>query len=96
MDEWVTAHPNASKSQTEDAFEQIILRALAGGARVSNHLTNSARDVSIPHGTPEQQARIRQRFSELGGHVIDEHDATGGPHWHVDGPPVVGPVFRLP
>lgn len=84
MDEWVTAHPHASERETVEAFEQIILRALARGARVSNHLTNIARDVSIPRGTAEQQEHIRQRFSELGGHVINEHDATGGPHWHVD------------
>ena len=84
MDGWVTAHPSASERETVDAFEQIILHALARGARVSNHLTNRARDVSIPRGTPEEQRHIRQRFSELGGHVIDEHDATGGPHWHVD------------
>lgn len=84
MDEWVTAHPNASEREAVEVFEQIIARALARRDRVSNHLTNRARDVSIPRGTPEQQRQIRQRFSELGGHVIDEHDATGGPHWHVD------------
>jgi hypothetical protein len=27
---------------------------------------------------------VRQRLQALGGHVIDEHDAVGGPHWHVD------------
>jgi hypothetical protein len=98
MDGWVTAHPNAPERQTVDAFEQIILRALARGARVSNHLTNTARDVSIPLGTPGQQTQIRQRFSELGCHVIDEHDATGGPHWHVDGPGPELPIVpvRLP
>jgi hypothetical protein len=84
MDEWVTSHPKASEAETTNAFEQIIHRALQRGARVSNHLSDRARDISIPVGTPEQRRAIRHRFSEIGGHVIDEHDATGGPHWHVD------------
>jgi len=28
--------------------------------------------------------QVRTRLEELGAHVIDEHDAVGGAHWHVD------------
>ena len=84
MDNWVTTHPRATEAETVNAFIDIINRAVASGAVVSNHLGNHARDISIPIGTPAVRQQIRNRIIALGGHVIDEHDATGGPHWHVD------------
>ena len=84
MDNWATAHPAATLKETTTAFTEIINRARRNGAVVSNHLSDRARDISIPHGTPEERHRVRTRLQQLGGHVIDEHDAVGGPHWHVD------------
>jgi hypothetical protein len=84
MDHWVTANPNASAEETATAFAEIIERARARGAAVSNHLSDRARDVSIPIGGHTLQNEVRHRIQNLGGHVIDEHDAVGGPHWHVD------------
>jgi hypothetical protein len=84
MDQWVSSHPSANDDETTAAFVDIINRARQNGAVVSNHLTDRARDITIPMGHPETRQRIRQRIQQLGGHVIDEHDATGGPHWHVD------------
>jgi hypothetical protein len=84
MDNWVTSHPHATQAATVDAFEDIINRARAQGAVVSNHLSDRARDISIPLGAPHDQRQIRNWLRHQGAHVIDEHDATGGPHWHVD------------
>ena len=84
MDNWVAAHPRATERETVDAFETIIRRAVARGAAVSNHLTNRARDISVPAGGREVQTEVRQWFTDQGAHLIDEHDATGGPHWHID------------
>ena len=84
MDHWVTAHASASEAETVSAFEGIIERARRAGAAVSNHLTDRARDVSIPRGGELMQTRVRHRLRQLGAHVIDEHEAVGGPHWHVD------------
>jgi len=84
MDQWVTAHPRATEAETVDAFEEIIDRARQRGAIVSNHLSDRARDISIPMGGPDVQSQVRRYITSLGGHVIDERDATGGPHWHVD------------
>ncbi len=84
MDHWVTAHPHATDEETTAAFTDIINRARQNGAVVSNHLSDHARDISIPRGTPQVQQQVRRRIQELGGHVIDEHDAVGGAHWHVD------------
>jgi hypothetical protein len=84
MDNWVTAHPRATEQEATAAFTEIITRARQNGAVVSNHLSDRARDISIPRGTPQVQHQVRQRIQSLGGHVIDEHDAVGGPHWHVD------------
>ncbi|MCY2967675.1 MAG: peptidoglycan-binding domain-containing protein [Planctomycetota bacterium] len=84
MDTWVTQHPQATESQTIAEFEQIITRARQNGATVSNHLSDTARDISIPLGGHTVQSTIRRRIEELGGRVIDERDAVGGPHWHVD------------
>lgn len=84
MDNWVTSHPNATQEATVDAFEDIINRARAQGAVVSNHLSDRARDISIPLGASQHQLQIRNWLRHQGAHVIDEHDATGGPHWHVD------------
>ena len=84
MDRWVTAHPSASEAETASAFEGMIERARRAGAVVSNHLTDRARDISIPRGGEQVQNRVRHRLQQLGAHVIDEHEAVGGPHWHVD------------
>jgi hypothetical protein len=84
MDDWVTTHPNASAAETSTAFEEIIERARRAGAVVSNHLSDRARDISIPAGGQTMQNRVRERLRQLGAHVIDEHGAVGGPHWHVD------------
>jgi hypothetical protein len=84
MDNWVANHPRATEAETTAAFVEIINRARQHGALVSNHLSDHARDISIPHGTPHVRQQVRARLRELGGHVIDEHDAVTGPHWHVD------------
>ena len=84
MDHWVTTHKAASEAETVSAFEVIIERARRAGAVVSNHLTDRARDISIPRGGEQVQNRVRRRLRQLGAHVIDEEEAVGGPHWHVD------------
>ncbi len=84
MDEWVTEHPTASAVETSTAFERIIEAARRRGATVSNHLSDRARDISIPAGGADVQQQVRRRLQALGAHVIDEHDAVGGAHWHVD------------
>jgi hypothetical protein len=84
MDTWVTNHPDASEDDTVAAFVDIINRARQRGAVVSNHLSDRARDISIPQGGRDFRNQIRSRFQQLGAHVIDEHGATGGPHWHID------------
>lgn len=84
MDNWVTAHANATPAETSAAFAEIITRAQARGATVSNHLTDRARDISIPMGSHVTQHEVRNRLQQLGAHVIDERDAVGGAHWHVD------------
>ena len=84
MDNWVTTHPRATEAETVTAFTDTINRAVANGAVVTNHFGNRARDISVPTGTVAVHQLIRNRILALGGHVIDEHDATGGPHWHVD------------
>ncbi|MFO0956013.1 MAG: hypothetical protein U0800_00955 [Isosphaeraceae bacterium] len=67
-----------------DEFDRIIRRARQRGATVSNHLSDHARDISVPVGGHRVQGQVRARLQQLGGHVIDEHDAVGGAHWHVD------------
>jgi hypothetical protein len=84
MDQWVTNHPQASQQETATAFVEIINRARRNGAVVSNHLSDRARDISIPVGDHHLRDRVRARLRELGAHVIDEADAVGGPHWHID------------
>jgi hypothetical protein len=84
MDEWVTARPRASASKTVAAFEGFIVAARQLGATVSNHLSDRARDISIPVGGAAIQHQVRSRLEALGAHVIDEHDAVSGAHWHVD------------
>ena len=59
--------------------------ARANGEIVSNHLSDSVRDISWPIGTPEVLNQIEQRIEQLGGRVIREPQAAGGRHWHVDG-----------
>lgn len=84
MDLWVARHPHATEQETSDEFTRIIHRARQRGAAVSNHLSDHARDISIPVGGHTTRNQIRARLQQLGGHVIDEHDAVGGAHWHVD------------
>jgi hypothetical protein len=84
MDKWATDHPDADEDSTTKAFEDIINRALKRGAVVSNHLSDRARDISIPLGGSNVQKQVRHFIESLGGRVLDERSATGGPHWHVD------------
>ncbi len=84
MDQWVTSNPRATEAETVAAFVEIINRALRNGAVVSNHLSDHARDISIPIGNQAVRDQVRRRLQELGAHVLDEHDAVGGPHWHID------------
>ncbi|MBZ5726657.1 MAG: hypothetical protein LAP87_16860 [Acidobacteriia bacterium] len=84
MDQWVTNNPRASMQQTVDQFEAIIRRALASGAMVSDHLSDNARDISLPIGTPQEQNAVEARIQALGARVLREPHAAGGPHWHVD------------
>lgn len=90
MDEWAAQHPRATRSQATEAFEQIIHRARARGATVSNHLDDRARDISIPLGNHRQQTEVQRALESWGAHVGPEPDATHGPHWHVDYTPPIG------
>jgi hypothetical protein len=84
MDRWAQRHPRATLEETTTEFERIIRRAVARGTVVSNHLSDSARDISWPAGSHEALNHIERRINELGGHVIREPRAAGGRHWHVD------------
>jgi hypothetical protein len=84
MEQWCQRNHNATLLQTVDEFERIIRRARGRGAVVSNHLSDTARDISWPTGTPQQLDQIELRIRELGGTVIREPHAAGGRHWHVD------------
>lgn len=81
---WVEANPNATEEQTVTQFVSIIRAARARGAVVSNHLSDHARDISWPNGTPAQLVTIEARITALGGVVLQEPDAAGGAHWHID------------
>src|SRR5262245_22729831 len=80
MDQWVTKHPRATEQETVDEFVRIIRRARQRGAKVSNHLSDQARDISIPVGGPAVQNRVRARIQELGGVVLDDQVPVGGLH----------------
>lgn len=84
MDQWFQANPNATLQQTVGEFESIINSARARGATVSNHLSNTARDISWPIGSSQQLDAIEARIQNLGAIVIREPNAAGGRHWHVD------------
>ena len=84
MDQWFQANKNATLLQTIDEFQAIIDRARARGALVSNHLSNTARDISWPIGNRQQLDAIEARIQALGASVIREPNAAGGRHWHVD------------
>lgn len=84
MDQWLLRHPSATARETVDEFERLIEQARARGALVSNHLSNTARDISWPIGSRQQLDSIEARISELGASVLREPHATGGRHWHVD------------
>ncbi len=84
MDQWFLANRGATLQQTVTEFEAIINRARTRGALVSNHLSNTARDISWPIGTPQQLNAIEARIQTLGASVIREPNAAGGRHWHVD------------
>lgn len=81
---WYDDNPGATEGETIENFEEVIRRARASGAVVSNHLSDFARDISWPIGNDVDLAAIEQRIRDLGGSVIRERDAAGGPHWHVD------------
>lgn len=84
MNQWIINNPGATELQTVDEFERIINRARTRGAAVSNHLSNTARDISWPVGTPQDLNAIEARINALGASVIREPNAAGGRHWHVD------------
>jgi hypothetical protein len=84
MDRWHSHNPAATREQTVQEFEGIIERARARGATVSNHLSNTARDISWPAGTDHDLAAIESRIQAMGGRVLREPNAAGGRHWHVD------------
>jgi hypothetical protein len=84
MNSWILENPEATISQTTTEFERIIRLARARGATVSNHLSDHARDISWPVGIPVQLDAIEARINALGGIVLREPDAAGGPHWHID------------
>ena len=84
MDRWQLQHPNATELETTDEFERLIEVARARGALVSNHLSNTARDISWPIGSHRQLDAIETRINRLGATVLREPHAAGGRHWHVD------------
>ena len=84
MDQWLQRNRTASLQTTVDEFERIIHRARARGAVVSNHLSDTARDISWPIGSPQELNAIEARIRALGATVIREPNAAGGRHWHVD------------
>ncbi len=84
MDEWFRRYPRATEQETVDEFERLIREARARGALVSNHLSDSARDISWPTGTARELDLIEARINELGATVLREPHAAGGRHWHVD------------
>jgi len=84
MNQFIITNPSASLEETTNRFETIINQARGRGAQVSNHLSDTARDISIPAGTDETRNNIEARINELGASVIREPNAAGGPHWHID------------
>jgi hypothetical protein len=84
MVSWYRAHAGATEEATTGAFEEIVRSARASGAVVSNHLSDNARDISWPAGNEADRRAISTRIGELGGSVIEEPDAAGGRHWHID------------
>jgi hypothetical protein len=84
MDQWHQRNRTATVVATVDEFERIIQRARSRGAVVSNHLSDTARDISWPIGTAQQLNAIEARINALGARVIREPNAAGGRHWHVD------------
>jgi len=84
MDAWYLQNRTATELQTVDAFEFLIQQARQRGALVSNHLSNTARDISWPIGSRQQLDAIEARITQLGASVLREPHAAGGRHWHVD------------
>ncbi|GGF71006.1 hypothetical protein GCM10011332_26220 [Terasakiella brassicae] len=81
MDQYVTDNPNASLGTVTSEFERIIRAALAAGYKVSDHLSDTARDVSIPRAN---KSDVRTFFENSGIRVLDESGASSGAHWHLD------------
>jgi len=84
MNQFIINNPSASVEETTNRFETIINQARGRGAQISNHLSDTARDISIPAGTDTIRNTIENRIQELGASVIREPRAAGGPHWHID------------
>ncbi|MEE9395381.1 MAG: hypothetical protein V3V31_00065 [Methylococcales bacterium] len=80
----VFRNSSATLKQTVVEFERIIRMARSRGAAVSNHLSNTARDISWPIGSPRDLDKIEARIVGLGAAVIREPNAAGGRHWHID------------
>jgi hypothetical protein len=84
MDSWYQSNRNTSFEQTVAEFERIIRAAQARGVVVSNHLSDTARDISWPISSPIELDQIERRIKALGARVIREPNAAGGRHWHID------------
>lgn len=84
MDQWYLQNRTATEQAMVNEFERIIERARTRGALVSNHLSDTARDISWPIGINQQLDAIEARIRALGATVLREPNAAGGRHWHVD------------
>jgi|GEM_PF-5874444 len=77
MDRWVKANPNTSEAQVTKKFESIIRKAQTSGYKVSGHLSDHARDISIPQ---KNKAELRKLLEKNVIRVLDEVNASRGAH----------------
>jgi hypothetical protein len=84
MFRWYLLNRDGTLEATTVEFERLIHEALARGHLVSNHLSDTARDISWPVGSAAELDAIQARINALGGAVLREPNAAGGRHWHVD------------
>ena len=62
MNQYIINNPRATLEQTTERFEAIINIARRRGAQVSNHLSDTARDISVPLGLPATLNTIEARI----------------------------------